>query len=129
MSFAFERAGARAADARQQQLVDIIADDEKERRGQDRGGIGAIDPAEDHLQAERAEQVERSVHAEHHEIALREIDDAHDAEYQREADAHQPVDHADQQPGDEGLKDILDHGGGHRKRIPLSFRKPAGDEV
>ena len=54
--------------------------------------------AERELNAERDEDVIGDIHAEHHEVALGEIDHAHDAEDEREADAHQAVDRADESP-------------------------------
>jgi hypothetical protein len=44
----------------------------------------------------------------HHEIAVREVDDAHDAEDDGEPDAHQPIDRADQQARRKRLQDVLD---------------------
>jgi hypothetical protein len=52
--------------------------------------------AESGLHAERGEEIKRRVHAEHHEIALGEIDDPHDTKNQPEPDAHQAVDRANQ---------------------------------
>ena len=54
----------------------------------------------DGLHAERREDIEGGVHAEHHELALGEVDDPHDAEDERQADAHQAVDRADRQAGE-----------------------------
>ena len=60
----------------------------------------------DSLHAEGGEEIVGRVHAEHHEVALREIDHAHDAEDEGEADAHQAVDGSDRQTGGHGLKEI-----------------------
>jgi hypothetical protein len=48
-------------------------------------------------------QVEGRVHAEHQEVALREIDDVHRAEDEPEADAHQRIGAAHQNAGGERL--------------------------
>ena len=60
--------------------------------------------AERGLHAERGQEIERRIHAEHHEIALGEIDHPHDAEDQPEPDAHQAVDRADQEAGGQRLQ-------------------------
>ncbi len=49
------------------------------------------------------------IHPEHHELALGEIHDLDDAEDQRDADADQRVDAADEQAVDDGLDDCLPH--------------------
>src|SRR5262249_39486611 len=48
----------------------------------------------------------RDVHAEHHEVALGEVDDPHDAEDQREANAHERVHPAHEQPGHHVLDEV-----------------------
>src|SRR5262249_46400943 len=52
-----------------------------------------------------------AVHREHQELAVGEVDDAQHAEDQRQADAHERVDAADEQTGDDQLSD-----GCHRPR-------------
>jgi hypothetical protein len=51
-------------------------------------------------------QIVGEVHPQHHEVALGEVDDPHDAEDQREADAHERVDAAHEQPRDEVLQEL-----------------------
>jgi hypothetical protein len=46
--------------------------------------------------------------AQHHQIAVREVDDVHDAEDQREPGGHQRQDHAVDQPVDRLHQDLLD---------------------
>ena len=50
-----------------------------------------------------------AVHAEHHEVALGEIDDAHDAEDEVQTDADQAIDPAQQQPVNQHGDDMF-HG-------------------
>src|SRR5665647_2295737 len=107
MAFAIEPFGLGAADARDQELVDEIANHEQERSGDDGRNIGAYIVAEQSLHAERDKQVIGGIHAEHHEVALREVDDAHHTEDERKADAHQSVDGANQAAGHQGLQNIL----------------------
>jgi hypothetical protein len=52
-----------------------------------------------------------AVHRKHQELAMGEIDDAQHAEDQRQADAHERVDAADEQAGEDELPD-----GCHRSR-------------
>ena len=104
MALALERGGARARYPRDQGQVDEVAEDREQRAGQQDGDERADGVAERGLHAQRGEEIERRIHAEHHEVALGEIDDAHDAEDQPEADAHQAVDRADQKPGGQRLQ-------------------------
>src|SRR5690606_26138700 len=48
------------------------------------------------------------IHPHHHEIGLREVDHAHDAEDERQANAHQPVDAAEQDSTRKSLKGLFD---------------------
>ena len=54
------------------------------------------------------DQVEAREHPQHQELALGEVDDAHDAEDEAEADAHQAVDGADGDTGGDRVQDVLD---------------------
>ena len=74
--------------------------------------------AERGLHAERGEEIERRIHAEHHEIALGEIDHPHDAEDQPEPDAHQAVDRADQKAGGQRLQKTF-----QRLASPMTSRR------
>ena len=69
------------------------------------------------LHAERGEEIERRVHAEHHEIALGEVDHPHDAEDQPESDAHQAIDRADQKSGGQCLQEAFQRLGHRRPRV------------
>ncbi len=97
---------AGAGHMRDQVAVQQPADREHDRSGErgahDRRDVGA----EKRQHAEAGHQVVGDVHAEHHEIAVGEVHDPHDAEDEAEADAHQPVDAADQQARSQGLKDV-----------------------
>ena len=55
-----------------------------------------------------------AIHAEHQQFALGEVDDAHDAEDQPEADTHQAVDAADGKAGGERVQDVFD-------QVPSAF--------
>jgi len=52
---------------------------------------------------------EADVHTDHHELALGEVHDFHDAENQRHADAHKRVDSADEQAVHHGLGQCFQH--------------------
>ncbi len=68
--------------------------------------IGADIGAEEREHAEARHQIIRRIHAEHHEVAMGEIHDAHHAEDDAEANAHQAVGAADQQAGRHRLEEI-----------------------
>ena len=51
---------------------------------------------------------------------MREVDDAHDAEDHRQAERHQPVDHAGQQALGDGLREVEEEVGGHQSPLPRS---------
>ena len=59
---------------------------------------GATIGPEDPERGEPADKIDADIHAQHQQLALREVDDLHDAEDQAEADAHQSVDAADDEP-------------------------------
>ncbi|MGY4458780.1 hypothetical protein ACVWYI_002740 [Bradyrhizobium sp. LB13.1] len=63
--------------------------------------------AEQRLDPGGGEEIEGDIHAEHHEIAVGEVDDPHDAEDQAEPDTHQAVDGTDQKACGERLKESL----------------------
>ena len=100
------RDDARAGDLRDQVLMqqpaDRVDDGARKQRPDDRADIGA----EDGERSETGDQVERDVHAEHHEVAVGEVHDAHHAEDDAEADAHQAVGAADQQARRHRLKKV-----------------------
>ena len=66
---------------------------------------------EQRIDAEHDRVVEGEVHPQHHEVALREVDHAHDAEDEREPDAHEGVDAPHEQTGHDVLRELArDHG-------------------
>ena len=64
---------------------------EHEQRGGDRH------QQQERIELQRAEQHQRQVHGQRHHLAMREVDDAHHAEDDRQAERHQPVDETRQQ--------------------------------
>ncbi len=103
--------------------MDDEAEHEHDRTAQDRHGEGAKFATQQGLDAECRGQIQSEIHADHQELALGEVDDPHDAEDQTKADAHQRIDAADQQPGDERLQHILDDARGihHAPIVSLPF--------
>jgi hypothetical protein len=106
---------------RHDKAVHQPSDREDDRPGEkgryDRPGIGT----EKCQHPVSRRQIERGVHAQHQEIALGEIDDAHRAEDDVEPDAHQGIGAADQNAGRERLPEI-DHQKWHRRSlIGISF--------
>ena len=108
MAFGFGRDHAGAGDARDQVAVQQPADAEHDRPGQRGAGDRTDIRAEKGEDAEASHQIISDVHAEHHEVALREIHHAHDAKDDAEADAHQAVGAADEQAGGQRLKEVDD---------------------
>ena len=60
--------------------------------------------SENRVDAERHPGVVADVHPDHQELRLREIDDRHDAEDQRQADGDHRIDAADEQAVDDRLQ-------------------------
>ena len=115
MPFGFECAAANPGDLAHQELVHDQAGNEDRRTCDQRGDIWGGFRAENRVRSEQAERVIGDVHTEHHEVALRKIDDAHDAEDQTQPDAHQAIQRAGEQAGSERLQEILRKLGGiHR---------------
>ena len=56
------------------------------------------------IEAESREQGDGDVHGDRHHLAMGEIDDAHDAEDDGQAERHQPVDQAGQDAADGNVK-------------------------
>ena len=92
---------AERQDPADQEVLQQHADHEQDRH-RDGKRHQRIDP-----EARREEEAD--VHADHHEFALGEVDDLHDAEDQRDADAHQRIDSADQQAVNDGLCYCREH--------------------
>ena len=57
------------------------------------------------IDVEQLEDEEGDVHPEHQQIAVREVDDAHDAEHERQPDADEGVDPADQDATQQRLQE------------------------
>src|SRR5262249_22142557 len=93
---------------RDQEAMDGVAKDGEDRPGQYDRDEGTERVPKRRLNAERREQIERGVHAEHHEIAMGEIDDAHHAEDQAEPDAHQAIDRADEETAGPCLQEAFE---------------------
>ncbi len=72
-------------------------DDEHQRRDQKHRVVRA--------DSELREAEEGRIHGDHHELALGEIDDAHDAEDQVQPDADEAVDPAEQDAGDQDVEE------------------------
>ena len=86
MPFAFGAGDADAGHAREQKRCSSDADDEERRHpASSAATIGPTYGPRNRPSAEPGERVERGVHAEHQELALREVDHAHDAEDEPEA--------------------------------------------
>ena len=98
-------AGRRRGD---QELVQQRAAGEHDRPGAERADERADIGAEEGEHAAAGHQIEAGEHAQHQQLALGEVDDAHDAEDQPEADAHQAVDAADGDAGGERVQHVLD---------------------
>ena len=104
--------------------VDGVTEGSQYRAGQQDRDERSEGVAESGLHAERGEEIERRIHAEHHEIALGEVDDPHDAEDQPEPDAHQAIDRADQKPGGQGLQKTFQCLGHRSPRAGRGVRWP-----
>ena len=61
------------------------------------------------IDAELVGEKEGDIHPDHHEFALGEVDDLDHAEDQRDADADERIDAADEQAVDDGLGQCLPH--------------------
>ena len=68
--------------------------------------------------AQRRPHHDGGVHAQHDEVAVREVDDVHHAPDQGEAGREQGIDRAEQQPA----HDHLDQRDRHAARLPLDAR-------
>jgi hypothetical protein len=71
----------------------------------------------------------REVHPQHHEVALREVDNAHDAEDEHQPDAHERVDAADEQSGGDVLEKLgQDDRLARSPRLLVPADRPRGDD-
>ncbi len=96
-----------AGDPGDQEAVQQVAADKEHRPRQQRAGERPDIGPEKGEQAPDDEDVEIEIHAQHQKLALGEIDHPHHPEDDAEAEAHQPVDRADQQAGGERLDEDL----------------------
>ena len=99
---------AQAGDACDQELVQQCAAGEHDRAGTERADERADIGPQKGEHAGAGDQIQAGVHAQHQQLALGEIDDAHDAEDQPEPDAHQAVDATDGEAGGERVQRVLD---------------------
>ena len=104
-------------DAGDEKAMQHVADDEQRRSREQRTGVGADHGPEPRQNAEGGDEIEGEIHAQHQKLALGEIDDPHHAEDDAQADAHQPVDRPDQDPGGERLEKNLEEGS-ERAHVP-----------
>ncbi len=129
-----ERArGAQAGDARDEEFVQQGAADEQHRPGGEGGDERPDIGSEERQHAPAAEQVQRDVHAEHQQLALREIHHLHDAEDQAKPDAHEPVDATDGDARGERVQHVLDqdlrvtHAAASGVAAPYPAARPCSD--
>ena len=101
--------------------MDEVTEDGQHRASQQDCDERSEGIAEGRLHAEGGEEIERGIHAKHHEIALGEIDDAHHAEDQPEPDAHQAVDRTDQEAGGQRLQEAFQRLGHWRPRAGRAY--------
>ena len=98
----------------------------EQRRSRKQGtGIGSNGRAQEPEQVEAHDDIEGEIHAEHQELALGEIDDAHHAKDDSQPDTHQAVDRANQNAGRERLEKNL-HEIAERRHVPWLPSAPAG---
>ena len=111
MAFVLHPDRAHAADVAQQRLVKPHAEREDDHAAEQRRDDRTDPHAEQGAEAHRRKQEQRRVHAGDEQLAVREVDHPHDAEDQRQADAHQPVERADGEPRREGAQRVFDQDG------------------
>src|SRR5215831_8848166 len=97
MPFAFGSGDTGACYARNQEAVKHVGDGEQRQARKQRAGIGTGDWPQKPKHVEADDEVKGEVHAEHQELTLSEVDDAHHAE-----------DGPDQHASDEGLEKNFD---------------------
>ena len=87
--------------------------EERAAREHHRGGAEGADEGspvrtEEGERFASGDQIEAGEHAQHEELALGEVDDAHDPEDEPEADAHQAVDGADRDARGDRVQHVLE---------------------
>ncbi len=107
MTFAFGLCDPQPGDVRHQRIVDEVTDNKQNRPGEQRRYEGARIGAEQDRYPEQREARIGGIHTEHHQVALGEIDDAHDSENEPEPGAHQAVETTYQKARTECLGKIL----------------------
>ena len=100
--------GTQARNTGDQEPVQHRAANEHDRTGAKRADEWPDIGTEKREHAGAGDQVQAGVHAQHQQFALSEIDDAHDAEDQPEADAHQAINAANGDTGSERVQRVLD---------------------
>lgn len=103
VTFPFGASHLDACSLGEQRLVQAHAQQIHQSARHDR----AHDRAHGRAEAEPGAHIKRTVHAQHEELALGEVDDAHQTEDQPESDTHQSVDRADQEPGNDRLHQVF----------------------
>src|SRR5229473_858766 len=78
------------------------------------------DDRDERVHAGQLEEEEGDVHAHHHQVPLREVGDAHDAEDEREANAVERIDAPDEDAAEDRL-----HQDGHSQAPGLRLRAPS----
>ena len=91
MSVGFKSAAANPGDLADEKFVNQDAQQIDHRACCECGDVGRERGPEQQVYAKEREEVVGRIHAQHHEIALGEVDHAHDAKNKAEADAHQPI--------------------------------------
>jgi hypothetical protein len=115
---AYLRQHGRAEDVADDAVVGGDTHEEEQRRAQGHRVQG--------VEAEQRPQPERRVHADHHELAVGEVDDLHEPEDEAQPRRDEGVNEPHQQPADDGLNDDFP---GHLEAPPASGdRARAPDE-
>src|SRR2546430_5951984 len=109
-----ERVLRRVLDGRKEYPLDEGAEEESGGRDSEERQV--------RVDVEGAEEREGDVHADGHELAVREVDDAHDAEDEREPDPHHGVDAA----GEDARGDRLDEPDEVHQWVRLAWRFSQG---
>src|SRR5262249_60509114 len=98
----------RAADLGEHRRLQQLPDDAEVRQYAGKGEDNYHERQRQHrIEAGKSPEPERREHGEHEKLTMREIDDFHQPENQRQADRHKRIDQSHQQPADDSLKDEL----------------------
>ena len=108
MALAFHRCHSCSRDAGDQAQMNVISDDEQDWPRHYCGDDRSYVRAQKGKNAKAHEQIPSGVHTEHHQLALREVNNAHDAKDHSEASTHEAVQATNHQAGRKSLKKILE---------------------